>query len=188
MSGHHPPVVSGSGRNPAPRSAGRNGNSIVAPLVPDPSSVDEAEAILKQMARAVSLKDTSAVAVRPASVRARSSEADKRPSGAKQRGPAFQPSERLVRSLVELAPEALVMIDREGTILLVNSQTEELFGYGRDELLGEKIEILIPERFREGHVIDRERYFQHPEARPMASGLALGAAERTAWSFRSKSA
>jgi PAS domain S-box-containing protein len=173
MSGHHPPVVSSSGGSLAPLSGGRNGDSIVDPLVPEPSSLEEAEAILKLMARAVSLKDASAVAVRSPSERAKASKADKRPSGAKKRGPAFQPSERVYQSLVELAPDALVLTDRQGTILLINSQTEKLFGYGRDELVGEKIETLVPERFRDGHVAAREQFFQHPDVRPMGVGLTL---------------
>ena len=65
------------------------------------------------------------------------------------------------------------MIDRDGTILLVNSQTEKLFGYDREELLGEKIELLVPERFRERHVGDRERFFQYPDSRPMGGGLTF---------------
>jgi PAS domain S-box-containing protein len=183
MSGHHPPVVSGSGRNPVPRSAGRNGNTIVAPHIPEPSSVEEAEAILKQMARAVSLKQTGFADAAPARERTKTPEAEKRPAGAKKRGPAFQPSDRVFRSLVELAPKALMMIDREGTILLINSQTEKLFGYGRDELLGEKIEILVPERFREGHVAERERYFQYPDVRPMGVGLTFSGRRKDGQEF-----
>ena len=82
-------------------------------------------------------------------------------------------SERIFRSLVDLAPDALVMIDRDGTIVLVNSQTEKLFGYRREELLGESIELLVPERFRDRHVADREHFFAHPAARPMGIGLTL---------------
>ena len=174
MSGHHPPVVSSSGRGPAPRSGGRNGNSIVAPLVPDPSSVEEAEAILKQMARAVSLKQADFAAA-PARERTKTQEADKRPTAAKLRASSARDrqSESVLRSLVESAPDALVVIDREGTILLINLQTEKLFGYNREELIGEKIELLVPERLRERHVGDRDRFFRYPDSRPMGIGLTL---------------
>jgi PAS domain S-box-containing protein len=68
-----------------------------------------------------------------------------------------------------------VAVDRAGTIVLVNSQAEKLFGYAREELLGQLIEILVPERFRQRHVADRERYTAAPRTRPMGAGLALSA-------------
>jgi PAS domain S-box-containing protein len=81
--------------------------------------------------------------------------------------------DQIFRRLAELAPDALVMIDRMGTIVLVNSQTERLFGYRREELLGEPIELLVPERFRATHVDDRDGFFAQPSARPMGSGREL---------------
>ena len=66
-----------------------------------------------------------------------------------------------------------MVIDRDGTILLINLQTEKLFGYNREELIGEKIERLVPQRLRERHVGDRERFFRCPDARPMGVGLTL---------------
>jgi PAS domain S-box-containing protein len=77
------------------------------------------------------------------------------------------------RTLLEAAPDAMVVVDREGRIVLVNSQTERLFGYSRDELLGATVELLIPARLRERHPAHRADYFGDPKARSMGSNLAL---------------
>ncbi len=76
-------------------------------------------------------------------------------------------------SLLEGAPDAMVMVNQGGRIVLVNSQTETLFGYGRDELYGRPIEDLIPQRFRVGHPGYRTGYFSGPRPRPMGQGLDL---------------
>src|SRR5207244_13351348 len=60
-------------------------------------------------------------------------------------------TEERMRLTVEAAPNAMIMVGHDGRIVLVNSQTERLFGYGREELLGQPIEILVPERYRSGH-------------------------------------
>ena len=86
---------------------------------------------------------------------------------------AVQRSERRLRQVVEAAPNAMVLVNAGGTIELVNAQTERLFGYSRDEMLGHPIEILIPERFRRNHPGLRGSYFAAPMSRPMGAGRDL---------------
>jgi PAS domain S-box-containing protein len=82
-------------------------------------------------------------------------------------------AEQRFRSVVESAPDAMVLIDRNGIILLVNSQTERLFGHPRDELLGKAVEVLVPDRFRDAHPGHRSKFFREPLLRPMGIGLDL---------------
>ncbi len=77
------------------------------------------------------------------------------------------------RWLLESAPDAMVIIDTDGKIVLVNAQTERLFGYSRDELLATPVEILIPERFHAKHPDQRASFFAHPQALPMGLGREL---------------
>ena len=81
--------------------------------------------------------------------------------------------ERRFRLVVEAAPNAMVMIDRAGKIVMVNAQTELAFGYERAELLGQSIEMLVPERFRAAHPELRNRFFTEPRPRPMGAGRDL---------------
>jgi PAS domain S-box-containing protein len=82
-------------------------------------------------------------------------------------------AEERFRQAVESAPNGMVMIDPKGTITLVNAQTEKLFGYGREELLGQPVELLVPERFRAKHPEYRSGFFANPQVRSMGVGRDL---------------
>ena len=92
-------------------------------------------------------------------------------------------SDELFRGLVEAAPDGIVVTDAEGTIVLVNRQVEVLFGYARDELLGGKVEALVPESLRARHVTQRQGYVEHPRTRPMGAGLMLAARRKDGTEF-----
>ena len=76
-------------------------------------------------------------------------------------------------NLLEAVPDAMVVVNHEGIMVQVNSQTEDLFGYTRGELIGQKVEILVPEAQRQQHHHHRERFRQQPSARRMGAGLDL---------------
>ncbi|HUI59076.1 MAG TPA: PAS domain S-box protein, partial [Steroidobacteraceae bacterium] len=82
-------------------------------------------------------------------------------------------AEDMFRGLVESAPDAMVVVDARGRILLVNSRVETLFGYPRAELIGRSIEMLVPENLRQLHANQRLRFFEHPRMRPMGEGGEL---------------
>jgi len=87
--------------------------------------------------------------------------------------PDRKQSEEKFRWLLESAPDAILITNGRGEIVLVNDQAERLFGYLRGELLGRPVEILIPERFRDRHVQQRHVYYTEPRMRPMGTGLEL---------------
>jgi PAS domain S-box-containing protein len=96
---------------------------------------------------------------------------------------ALSASEQQFRGLLESAPDAMVIVDADGHIALVNRQTEQLFGYAREELLGQPIETLVPDRFRSRHVNHRSGYVTEPGVRPMGAGLQLYALRKDGTEF-----
>ncbi len=82
-------------------------------------------------------------------------------------------TEGTFQGLLDSAPDAMVVVRADGNIVLVNSRAEHIFGYTRGELLGQKIEILLPARFQKSHIPHRDGYFKLPRVRPMGEGLDL---------------
>lgn len=76
-------------------------------------------------------------------------------------------SEVTLLKILETSPDAVVVIDKQGVIVLINAQTEAMFGYHRDELIGKKVEILVPVRYQRGHVAQRLGFFDNPRLRAM---------------------
>ncbi|WP_372478128.1 SpoIIE family protein phosphatase [Streptomyces barringtoniae] len=95
------------------------------------------------------------------------------PCGAESRTGAPGAAEEKFRGLLEAAPDAMVIVDDAGAIRLVNAQTEALFGYRREELLGRPVELLVPGRFRPHHTEHRNAYARNQQVRPMGAGLEL---------------
>jgi PAS domain S-box-containing protein len=82
-------------------------------------------------------------------------------------------STALFRRLLETSPDAVIVVDAAGRILFANQQAESLFEYSVNELIGQSIDVLVPERLRGAHAFHRQRYSDTPRLRPMGSGLAL---------------
>jgi PAS domain S-box-containing protein len=92
-------------------------------------------------------------------------------------------SERRFRELLEAAPDAIIEVDREGRIVLMNAVAEKMFGYARNELLNQTMDSLVPDRFRATHAQHRRNYWAHPQMRPMGSGLELHAQRKDGTRF-----
>jgi PAS domain S-box-containing protein len=86
-------------------------------------------------------------------------------------------------SLIESAPDAMVIVNHDGEIKLANAETERVFGYSRDALIGRHVEMLIPERYRGRHPDHRSGFFSAPRARPMGAGLELWGRRRDGTEF-----
>jgi PAS domain S-box-containing protein len=86
---------------------------------------------------------------------------------------ALRTNEERFRRVVEAALNGVMMIDMDGRIVIVNSQLESTFGYGREELLGKQVEMLLPPRYRDRHRAYRSQFMADPEVRPMGAGLEL---------------
>lgn len=87
--------------------------------------------------------------------------------------PRLAGNEQLFRTLFETAPDAMIVIDRSGSIVLANPQAHRLFGYPPEDLPGRRIESLLPENVRAAHMSHRARYMAHPRVRPMGAGYEL---------------
>jgi PAS domain S-box-containing protein len=96
---------------------------------------------------------------------------------------ALRQSEQELRSLFEYSPDVIVVSDRDGRIVRANVQMESVFGYRRDELIGQLIEVLIPEKYRRMHPGHREDYRDHPRVRSMGAGLELYARRKDGTQF-----
>ena len=86
---------------------------------------------------------------------------------------AYRLSQIHFHSLIEHAPDAIVVVRENGSIVIVNSQTEKLFEYDRTEMLGKSVEMLLPKRFQEKHPLHGKEFFAQPRVRPMGAGLEL---------------
>jgi PAS domain S-box-containing protein len=92
-------------------------------------------------------------------------------------------AESRFRELLEAAPDAIIEVDREGRIVLMNRVTEQLFGYRRDELLGTSVDLLLPADMMSRHAEHRARYWANPSTRPMGRGYILKARRRNGTEF-----
>lgn len=104
-------------------------------------------------------------------------------TGRKATEERIRSSEERFRGLLESAPDAMVIVSAEGRIVLVNRQTEQMFGYARHELVGQPVETLIPEQFRDRHASHRAGFAHGPQARPMGAGLELFGMRRDGTEF-----
>jgi two-component system sensor histidine kinase DevS len=91
--------------------------------------------------------------------------------------------ERRFRGLIESAPDGIVIVDITGTIIIVNEQATRLFGYRADEMIGRRVEMLLPDALREQHIAHRGSYYRSPATRPMGVGLDLVARRKDGSDF-----
>ena len=96
---------------------------------------------------------------------------------------ALRRSEATSRAFLESVSEGIVVVDTGGRILRVNAKTEEMFGYSREELIGQPVELLVPPRHRDTHVAHRDAYMRSPRARSMGRGLDLAGVKKSGAEF-----
>jgi PAS domain S-box-containing protein len=94
-----------------------------------------------------------------------------------------QLADRRFTGLLEAAPDAMVCVEVDGRIVVVNAQAERLFGCARDELIGQPVEILVPDEARQVHPGHRARYVADPVPRPMGAGMQLAGRRRDGTTF-----
>ncbi len=111
------------------------------------------------------------------------STSDHSPLDARSPEPFLADGDAAFRGLVEAAPDAIVIADSAGHMVLVNAQTEILFGYCREEMLGQPVELLLPERLRAPHIGLRQDYAANPRTRPMGVGLDLAGRRKDGGEF-----
>src|SRR5262249_91225 len=92
-------------------------------------------------------------------------------------------AEEKFRLAVEASPSGIVLVDREGKIVLVNTQTERMFGYSRKEMIGQSVEMIVPERFHAVHPGHRSKFLRAPKARAMGAGRELFARRKDGTEF-----
>lgn len=92
-------------------------------------------------------------------------------------------TETMFHDLLEAAPDAMVIVASDGRIMLANAQTDEMFGYRREDLIGQRVEMLVPPRLRETHERHRIRFFANPKVRRMGVGLELRGLRRDGTEF-----
>ena len=97
-----------------------------------------------------------------------------------------QESESLAHSLFEAAPQAIIIVDATGQIVMTNPGTEKLFGYAPEELRGHALEVLVPEHLRTQHIDHRGRYFAAPQDRPMGLNMNLKARRKDGTEFEAE--
>ncbi len=98
---------------------------------------------------------------------------------------ATNPIQSDFRVFLDAEADAMLVVDAQGRIILTNHPSEQLFGYSDSELVGQKVEILVPPRFRSQHIARREGYFaRNPHVRPIGAGLDLSAVRKDGSEFR----
>jgi hypothetical protein len=127
--------------------------------------------------------DAGDLALEVSALKARLAELEARQAEQKRAEWALHESENRARALLDAASEGVLTVDRNARIVSVNAKVEQMFGWVRDQLVGEPLEVLLPERMRPAHARHIARYFADPRVRPMGKGLDLLARRRDGGEF-----